>query len=85
MEDFKDNLPTEGKRYYLSHSEYFLREEYLKKMELPLSFMDDKITLTQLVCATNQEKAREAVLRQLEGNGVYMVTQCRIDNLVVGE
>ncbi len=85
MEDVNDNLPTEGKRYYMSHSEYFFTDEYREKNNIPDSMKYHEFKLTQLVCATNQEKAREAVIRQLEGNKTYLVTKCRIDNLIVGD
>lgn len=87
MEDINDNLPTEGKRYYMSHSEYFYskkEEDNLKGMNIKIDFYKT-MELSQLVCASNVEKAREAIKNQLEKSGKYIVTKCRIDFLIVGE
>lgn len=87
MEDIDDNLPTEGKRYYMSHSEFFYSDsekEKLRKIASDINFYVP-MTLSQLVCASNMENARKAVINQLEKEGRYLVTKCRIDYLIVGE
>jgi ribulose 1,5-bisphosphate synthetase/thiazole synthase len=40
--------------------------------------------LTQLVCASNMENAKQAVKNQLEKSGKFIMTMCRIDYLIVG-
>ena len=73
MEDLEDNLSTAGKKYYLSHSEYFYSDKEKDKicagMEISkrnkIDFLKP-MKLTQLVCASDLEKAREAVTNQLE-------------------
>lgn len=87
MEDINDNLPTEGKRYYMSHSEYFYsktKEAELIEEGWVINFQSP-MKLSQLVCASNIENARKAIKNQLEKNGKYIVTICRIDYLIVGE
>lgn len=92
MEDTNDNLPTEGKRYYMSHSEYFYSDKEKDKIYggLPISMRNEinfkePMKLTQLVCASDMEKARKAVTSQLEKEGRFIVTMCRIDYLIVGD
>lgn len=92
MEDINDNLPTDGKRYYMSHSEYFYSEKEKDRIysSMPISMRNEinfsePMKLSQLVCASNLEKAREAVKNQLEKDGRFIVTKCRIDFLIVGE
>jgi hypothetical protein len=88
MEDINDNLPTESKRYYLSHSEYVFRDEYIeafpKKLQNKFK-QKDVFKLTQLVCASNMKEARRAIIKQLELDGHNLVLKCRIDNLIVGD
>jgi len=92
MEDLNDNLPTVGKKYYMSHSEYFYSEKEKDNIyaSMPISIRNginfsEPMKLTQLVCATNIEKARKAVRNQLEKEGKFIVTKCRIDFLIVGD
>ena len=92
MEDINDNLPTDGKRYYMSHSECFYSEKEKDRIysSMPISMRNEinfsePMKLSQLVCASNLEKAREAVKNQLEKDGRFIVTKCRIDFLIVGE
>jgi len=87
MEDIKDNLPTEGKRYYLSHSEYVFTKSYLEEQgkEFEELFAKEPLKMTQLVCASDMEKAREAVVNQLEKDKKFLVLKCRIDYLIVGD
>lgn len=87
MEDMNDNLPTEWKRYYMSHSQYFYsakEETNFKELGIDMDF-NIPMRLTQLVCASNMENARQAVKSQLEKSGKFIVTMCRIDYLIVGE
>ena len=87
MEDVKDNLSTENKRYYMSHSEYLYSEkeqEKLKKIGVEIDF-NKRIKLRQLVCATDMLNARAAVTSQLERNGEFLVLKCRIDYLIIGD
>lgn len=80
MEDEKDNLSTEGKRYYMSHSDWVHN-----KTNVLFQFSEGKIqTIDQLVCASNKENAKKAVIEALEKNDVTVV-RCRIDNLIIGE
>jgi hypothetical protein len=90
MEDLEDNLPTIGKRYYLSHSEYYYTDKAKKNIleyapSFDISYLNEQKKLTQLVCASNLENARKAVTNQLEESGQYRVTRCRIDYLVIGD
>ncbi len=87
MEDINDNLPTEGKRYYLSHSEYVYSNSYLMNQEKDFMerFKDETFKLTQLVCASDLEKAQKAVTNQLEKDKKFLVLKCRIDYLIVGD
>jgi hypothetical protein len=80
MEDLNDNLPTEGKRYYLSHTEYVLT-----KTNPSFDVLGGEVfKLTQLVCATNAENARKAIINQIEKNNNKLIIQCRVDYLIVG-
>jgi hypothetical protein len=92
MEDQEDNLPTDGKKYYMSHSEYFYSEKEKDNIYsgIPISMRNqinflDPMKLSQLVCASNRSEAKKAVLNQLNKEGKYIVTKCRIDYLIVGD
>ncbi|WP_179022039.1 hypothetical protein [Winogradskyella forsetii] len=87
MEDLNDNLSTKGKRYYMSHSEYVYTDKWRDKFKEMDKFFDfnEPIKLSQLVCATNIDLARKAVIRQLEKSGEFLVLKCRVDYLIVGE
>jgi hypothetical protein len=92
MEDQEDNLPTDGKKYYMSHSEYFYSEKEKDNIysDIPISMRNqinflDPMKLSQLVCASNRSEAKKAVLNQLNKEGKYIVTKCRIDYLIVGD
>jgi O6-methylguanine-DNA--protein-cysteine methyltransferase len=80
MEDIQDNMPTEGKKWYMSHSDWVHNET-----NVLFSFSHGKVqSISQLVCASNRENARKAVTAALEANDVT-VLKCRIDYLIVGE
>jgi len=80
MEDIEDNLPTEGKKYYMSHSDWVHNET-----NVLFQFSHGATqTITQLVCASSRENARKAVTEALEKEDVT-VLRCRIDYLIVGE
>jgi hypothetical protein len=87
MEDINDDLPTDGKRYYMSHSEYFYTDDFKNKLNerFPGHDFSIEMKLSQLVCASNIVNARKAVKYQLEKDEKYIVTKCRIDYLIVGE
>lgn len=77
-EDFKDNLSTKGKRYYMSHVDFVYREDSIEfKM-----FGKEIQKISQLVCASNMENARKAVEVSLGKN--KMILKNRIDYLIVG-
>jgi len=87
MEDILDNLLTEGKRYYMSHSEFFFsknEEENMKKLGAKIDF-SKPMKISQLVCASNIENAKTAVKASIEKSGQYVVAKCRIDFLIVGD
>lgn len=84
MEDLEDNLPTEGKRYYMSHSEYTYSDKNPMLQAMP-QLKYHVFDISMLVCATDMEKARKAVKSVLEKEGMNIVTKCRIDYLIVGE
>ncbi len=87
MEDINDNLPTEGKKYYNSRTEYVFTDEYMKSVDegFYLKFKNELFKLDQLVCASNMENARKAVKDELEKSKQYLVLKCRIDYLIVGD
>lgn len=77
-QDFQDNLPTKGKRYYMSHVDYVFKKDSIEfKM-----FGDEVQKITQLVCASNMENARKAVEVSLGKN--KLILKNRIDYLIVG-
>lgn len=84
MEDINDNLPTEGKRYYMSHSEYTYSDKHPILIAMP-GLKYETFEISMLVCASDMEKAREAVKNTLEKDDRNIVTKCRIDYLIVGE
>lgn len=75
------------KHYYLSHCEYFYSDSEQKKLsELGIKVdFNIPMKLTQLVSASDRDKARNAVKPHMERNNKYIVTRCRIDFLIVGE
>lgn len=78
-EDFNDNLSTKGKRYYMSHVDFVYKEDSIEhKM-----FGGEIQKVSQLVCASNMESAREAVAMSLGANKLFL--KIRIDYLVVGK
>ena len=77
MEDTTDSISHEGKRYYFAHTEYVYQDEELNDVFGVLK-------LTQLVCASNMEKAKEAIQKQLEEEGKYLILKNRIDFPIVG-
>lgn len=77
-QDFDDNLPTKGKRYYMSHVDYVFKESSIEFR----MFGNEVQKISQLVCATNMENARKAVEASLGDNKI--VLKNRIDYLVVG-
>jgi hypothetical protein len=84
MEDLQDNLPTAGKRYYMSHSQYTYTDKHPKVIAMP-ELKYKSFDISMLVCASDMEKARIAVKNVLEREGRNIVTKCRIDYLVVGD
>ena len=86
MEDIQDNLPTEGKRYYNSTTEYDFTDKYLKELGevFESKFKHELFVLGQLVCASNKDEARKAVIAQMDLSKNKLVLKCRIDNLIVG-
>jgi len=78
-EDLEDNLPTKGKRYYMSHTDYAYKQDSEE-----FKFVGGEIfSLDQLVCASNMENARKAVEKQLGDD--KMILGIRIDYLIVGK
>jgi len=85
MEDFEDNISIDGKRFYMSHSEYFYSDEEKNKITLTDMDFSKPMQITQLVCASNIENARKAVVNAIEKEGRFVVTKCRIDFLIIGD
>lgn len=79
MEDIHDNLPTIGKRYYMSHAEY----QYKKDSEVYKLIGDEVQKISQLVCASNMENARRAVEKSLGDDKIFL--RIRIDYLIIGD
>ncbi|MDC7249841.1 MAG: hypothetical protein PQJ49_08005 [Sphaerochaetaceae bacterium] len=83
MEDIYDEMSHEGKKYYMSHT------IFLYDLEHPLfeMFGNHEQRVTQLVCASNMQNARDAVEKAILGDTGKHITflQIRIDNPIVGD
>ncbi|MCV9934564.1 hypothetical protein OIU80_19965 [Flavobacterium sp. LS1R47] len=68
----------------MSHSEYSYSDKNPILTAMP-SLKYESFQISMLVCASDMEKAKTAVKKVLERDGMNIVTKCRIDYLIVGD